>query len=219
MGTFLNASLSSTYNAAVAAEGELDMATAAELTGIGRGRLFGALEKNWGWLLALGILFIVLGTIGIGMAVALTIASLFVFGVLLIAGGVLQIFEAFKNKGWKSTLWHVLIGILYIVGGIEVLNDPVLASQILTLLLAATFVAIGVVRFAVALQHRGTAGWVWTLLGGIISIVLGVLIYASWPISALWLIGMYVAIDLIVSGWSYVLLALAARRAGSQAAA
>lgn len=194
------------------------MATAAEGLGIGRG-LFGALERNWGWLLALGILFIVLGTIGIGMAVALTMASLFVFGVLLVAAGVIQLIEAFKNKGWKSRLWHVLLGVLYIVGGIEVLNDPVLASQILTLLLAVTVVAIGIVRVVMALQHRGTAGWVWTLLGGIISIALGALIYASWPVSALWLIGMYVAIDLIFTGWSYVLLALAARRAGSQAAA
>ena len=183
-----------------------------------RGRLFGALEKNWGWLLALGILFIVLGTVGIGMAVALTIASLLVFGVLLLAGGVVQLIEAFKNKGWRSTLWHVLIAILYIVGGITVLDDPILASQVLTLVLAAAIFAIGVVRVGVALQHRGTAGWGWTLLGGIISIVLGVLIYARWPISALWLIGMFVAIDLIVSGWSYVFLALAARKAGSQAA-
>jgi uncharacterized membrane protein HdeD (DUF308 family) len=195
------------------------MATAAEGLGVGRRGLFGALERNWGWLLALGILFIVLGTIGLGMAVALTIASLLVFGVLLVAAGVVQLIEAFKNKGWKSRLWHVLLGILYIVGGIEVVNDPVLASQILTLMLAVTVVAIGIVRVVMALQHRGTAGWVWTLLGGIVSIVLGALIYASWPVSALWLIGMYVAIDLIFTGWSYVLLALAARRAGSQTAA
>jgi uncharacterized membrane protein HdeD (DUF308 family) len=86
-------------------------------------------------------------------------------------------------------------------------------------MLAVTVVAIGIVRVVMALQHRGTAGWVWTLLGGIVSIVLGALIYASWPVSALWLIGMYVAIDLIFTGWSYVLLALAARRAGSQTAA
>ncbi len=184
-----------------------------------RARVFGALERNWGWLLALGIVFIVLGTIGIGMAVVLTIASLFVFGVLLIAAGVLQLFEVFKNSGWKSTLWHVLLGVLYILGGIEVLNNPVLASKVLTFVLAVTVVAIGIVRIVLALQHRGSAGWVFTLLGGIISIVLGALIYASWPVSALWLIGMYVAVDLIVSGWSYVLLALAARRAARTAAA
>jgi len=183
-----------------------------------RGRVFGALEKNWGWLLALGILFVLLGTIGLGMAVTLTIASLLVFGVLLLAGGIVQLVEAFKNKGWRSTLGHVLIAILYIIAGITVLDDPVLASKILTLLLAGVILGIGIVRIAVALQHRGTAGWMWTLLGGIASIVLGVLIYLRWPVSALWLIGMFVAIDLIISGWTYILLALAARRAGASTA-
>ncbi|MCC6610538.1 MAG: HdeD family acid-resistance protein [Burkholderiales bacterium] len=195
------------------------MAQVNEATLANRGRAFGALEKNWGWLLALGILFIVLGVVGIGMAVTLTIASLLVFGVLLLAGGVVQLIEAFKNKGWKSVLWHVLIAILYIVGGITVLDDPILASKVLTLVLAGAILGIGIVRVAVALQHRGTAGWVWTLLGGFVSIALGVLIYLRWPISALWLIGMFVAIDLIASGWSYVFLALAARKAGSRAAA
>jgi uncharacterized membrane protein HdeD (DUF308 family) len=183
-----------------------------------RGRVFGALEKNWGWLLALGILFVVLGTIGIGMAVTLTIASLLVFGVLLLAGGIVQLIEAFKNKGWRSVLWHVLIAILYIVAGITVLDDPVLASKVLTLLLAGVILVIGIFRVAMALQHRGTAGWIWTLLGGIVSIALGVMIYLRWPVSGLWLIGMFVAIDLIVSGWTYILLALAARRAGATTA-
>jgi len=188
------------------------MATTQDALAAGHGRVFGALEQNWRWLLALGILFIILGTVGIGMAVTLTVASLLVFGFLLLAGGVMQLIQAFKNQGWKSRLWHVVLGALYILGGIEVLNNPLLASKILTLFLAATFIAIGIVRVVMALQHRGTAGWFWALLGGIISVVLGGLIWSSWPVSALWLIGMFVAIDLIVSGWSYVFLALAARR-------
>jgi uncharacterized membrane protein HdeD (DUF308 family) len=182
-------------------------------------RIFGALERNWGWLLALGILFLVLGMIGIGMAVALTVASLLVFGVLLAAGGVVQLIEAFKNTGWKSVLWHVLIAALYIVAGIIVFTNPVLASKVFTLMLAGAILFIGVFRVIVAFQHRGTSGWGWTLLAGLISIVLAVLIFQSWPVSALWLIGMFVAIDLIVSGWSYVFLALAARRAGRQSGA
>jgi uncharacterized membrane protein HdeD (DUF308 family) len=192
------------------------MASAGEAVAIGRGRIFGALEKNWGWLLALGILFLVLGMIGIGMAVALTVASLLVFGVLLVAGGVVQLIEAFKNTGWKSVLWHVLIALLYIVAGIIVFTNPVLASKVFTLMLAGAILFIGIFRVIMALQHRGTSGWGWTLLAGLISIVLAILIFQSWPVSALWLIGMFVAIDLIVSGWSYVFLALAARKAGQQ---
>lgn len=184
-----------------------------------RGRIFGALEKNWGWLLGLGVLFLILGLVGIGMAVALTIASLMVFGVLLLAGGVIQLIEAFKNTGWKSIGWHLLIAVLYIAAGIIVFTNPVLASKVFTLMLAGAILFIGIFRVVMALQHRGTAGWGWTLVAGLISIVLGVLIFQSWPVSALWLIGMFVAIDLIVSGWSYIFLALAARKAGQQALA
>lgn len=188
-------------------------------TNLGAGsELFGDLRKNWGWLLALGIVFIILGTIGLGMTFALTVVSLLVFGVLLLVGGVIQIVQAVKVKGWKSVLWHVLMAVLYLLAGIAVLTDPVLASLVLTLMLAGAIAAIGIIRVVVAIQHRDTKGWIWSLLSGIVSIVLGVLIYVQWPISALWLIGLFVAIDLIVHGWSYIFLALAAREAGKSAA-
>jgi len=179
--------------------------------------LFGDLRNNWGWLLALGIVFIILGTIGLGMTFALTVASLLVFGVLLLVGGGVQIVQAIKDKGWKSVVWHLLMALLYLLAGIAVLGDPVLASLVLTLMLAGAIAAIGIIRVVVAIQHRDTKGWVWSLLSGIVSIVLGILIYSQWPFSALWLIGLFVAIDLIVHGWSYIFLALAAREAGKSA--
>jgi len=181
--------------------------------------LFGDLRKNWGWLLALGIVFILLGTIGLGMLFAVTVATLVVFGVLLLVGGVIQIVQAVTVKGWKSVLWHVLMAILYLLAGIAVLRDPVLASLVLTLMLVGAIAAIGIIRVVVAVQHRDTKGWVWSLASGIVSIVLGVLIYLQWPFSALWLIGLFVAIDLIVHGWAYIFLALAARAAGKSASA
>jgi len=179
--------------------------------------VFGDLRKNWGWLLALGIVFIILGTIGLGMTFALTVASLLVFGVLLLVGGGVQILQAIKDKGWRSVVWHLLMALLYLLAGIAVLGDPVLASLVLTLMLAGAIAAIGIIRVVVAIQHRDMKGWVWSLLSGIVSIVLGVLIYAQYPVSALWLIGLFVAIDLIVHGWSYIFLALAARAAGKAA--
>jgi len=175
---------------------------------------FGDLSKRWGWLLGLGIVFIVLGLIGIGMAFALTVASLIVFGVLLLVGGAVQVVQAFQSKGWKSVLLHVLIAILYLLAGLAVLQNPLLASLVLTLLLAGIILAIGVVRVVMAIQMRGSKGWGLVLLGGIVSIALGALIYLQWPVSALWVIGLFVAIDLIANGWSYVFIALAARDAG-----
>jgi len=175
---------------------------------------FGDLSRRWGWLLALGILFIVLGVIGIGMAFALTVASLIVFGVLLLVGGAVQVVQAFQSKGWKSVVLHILIAILYLLAGLAVLQDPLLASLVLTLMLAGIILAIGVVRIIMAFQMRRSKGWGLVLVGGIVSVALGGLIYLQWPVSALWVIGLFVAIDLIANGWSYVFIALAARDAG-----
>jgi uncharacterized membrane protein HdeD (DUF308 family) len=184
--------------------------------------VFGELTKNWGWLLVLGIVFIVLGTIGLGMLFALTIVSVLFFGVLMLIGGGVQFVDAFKCKGWKGIVWHVVMAILYVLGGIVVIIDPVLASVVITLMLAGVITGAGIVRLIIALQHRDSKGWGWALASGIISIVLGIMIFARWPVSGLWIIGLFVAIEMIINGWSYIFLALAAKnagRAGSTAAA
>ena len=180
--------------------------------------LFGDLQKNWGWLLALGIVCVILGTIGLGMTFVLTMASVLFFGILLLIGGGVQFVQAFKCKGWKGIVWHVLIAILYVAAGVVVVGNPLGASVILTLFLAGMLIVVGLVRIVMAFQMRGFKNWIWPLLGGIISIILGAVIMAGWPVSGLWVIGLFVAIELIVNGWCYILVALAAR-AGSPASA
>jgi uncharacterized membrane protein HdeD (DUF308 family) len=81
-------------------------------------------KKHWGWLLALGILFVLLGTVGLGMSVALTAVSVIVFGVLLLIGGAAQLVEAFRHKSWKSTLWHILIALAYLAAGAMTIHNP-----------------------------------------------------------------------------------------------
>ncbi|MCG6860876.1 MAG: HdeD family acid-resistance protein [Chromatiaceae bacterium] len=177
--------------------------------------VFGALKKNWGWLLALGILSIVLGTIGLYLTFALTLATVLLFGALILGGGVLQLIQAFSCKGWKSVLGHVLIALLYVAAGILIIIDPVLASGVFTLVLAGILMAAGVIRITMGIQHRKAAtGWYWPLLSGIVSILLGGMIVLQWPVSGLWVIGLFVAVELILNGWSYVFVALAARKAG-----
>ncbi|MGD2055219.1 MAG: HdeD family acid-resistance protein [Gammaproteobacteria bacterium] len=184
--------------------------------GIIPGTVFGNIGKHWGWLLALGILFILLGTIGLGLSFVLTLTTVLLFGVLIAIGGVVQLVQAFRFKGWGSIFWHVLIGLLYLIAGVLIITDPVLASTVFTAMIAWILVAVGVLRLFMAVQMRGTNGWGWTLLGGLVSIALGVMILAQWPASGLWVIGLFVAIEMIVNGWSCVLIALAARRAGEQ---
>jgi len=175
---------------------------------------FGELRGNWGWLLALGILFVILGTIGLGMSFALTMASMLFFGVLMLIGGGFQLGHAFKCKGWKCILWHIVTAVLYVIAGLMFINDPALASTIITLLIAGIIIGIGLFRVFIAFQMKGASGWWWLLLGGIVSIILGVLILAELPSSGMWVIGLFIAVDLIMHGWSYIFVALAARTAG-----
>ena len=175
--------------------------------------LFGEVQKHWGWLLALGLLYLILGTIGFWMTFGLTLASVLFFGVLLIVGGLSQLIQAFQCKGWKSILWHVLIALLYVAAGIVIIVDPILASMTLTLMLAWILITVGVFRIIIAFQLRPVNGWFWPLLSGIVSILLGGMIIAQWPVSGFWVIGLFVAIELIFNGWAYVFLALAARKA------
>ena len=177
------------------------------------GLIAAAIAKGWGWLLALGIISIILGTIGLGITATLSIVSVIFFGALLLVGGVVQLFDAFKHAGWKGTFWHVLIALLYLVGGIILVGDPVGGSVALTLVVAAMLVASGVFRAILAFQAKGAPGWGWLLFGALLSILLGLMVLSSWPVSGLWVIGLIVAIELIINGWSCVLMALVGRRA------
>jgi uncharacterized membrane protein HdeD (DUF308 family) len=190
------------------------MADKAESLPSGRaGLLAAALAKGWRWLLALGVISIILGTIGLGMTAMLTIVSVIFFGALLLVGGVIQLVDAFKHSGWKGTFWHVLIALLYIVGGIILVGDPVGGSVALTLVVAVMLLASGLSRAIMAFQARGTPGWTWLLFGAILSILLGLMILERWPVSGLWVLGLFVAIELIINGWSCVMMALVGRRA------
>ena len=190
---------------------------AGEVLASSEGVVFGEVQRNWGWLLALGVLFLILGIVGLGMTFALTMASVLFFGVLILIGGGLQLFESFKCKGWKSRLWHVIIAVLYILVGIEIVTNPMFASAVLTLLLAFGIIAVGIVRIIMAIQMRAFKGWIWPLLGGIISLLLGVMIASRWPVSGLWVIGLFVAIEMLAHGWSYIFIALAAKSAPDMA--
>ena len=181
--------------------------------------VFGDVTKKWRWLLALGIIWVVLGTIGLGMEVALTIASVMLFGAFLFAGGIFELIHAFQAKAWKGRLPAILIGLAYVAAGILIFQDPLAASKGLTLMLGALLLVIGIVRIVLAFGMKGHAGWIWLALSGVLSLVLGFMIISKWPASGLWVIGLFVAIELIIQGWSCIFLALAARNASKGPAA
>ena len=173
--------------------------------------VFGELKKHWAWMLSLGIVMVILGVIGLGMTVLFNEIVVMYFGFLLLFGSGVQLMQAFRAEAWKGRVWHVLIALVYIVGGIIAITEPVIAGMTLALLIAWTLIVIGVLRLVMALQMRGAAGWLWTLLGGALSVVLGVMIINEWPQSGLWVIGLFVAIEILFAGWSQIMIALAAK--------
>ena len=173
--------------------------------------VFGELKKHWAWMLSLGIVMVILGVIGLGMTVLFNEIVVMYFGFLLLFGSGVQLMQAFRAEAWKGRVWHVLIALVYIVGGIIAVTEPVIAGMTLALLIAWTLIVIGVLRLFMALQMRGANGWLWTLLGGVLSVVLGVMIINEWPQSGLWVIGLFVAIEILFAGWSQIMIALAAR--------
>jgi uncharacterized membrane protein HdeD (DUF308 family) len=170
----------------------------------------GELRRNWGWLLAWGVALIVVGLIAIGFSFSATLGTVVAFGVLAIVGGGAEIVSSFWARKWGGLVLKLLAGVLYIVVGLLMIAHPVGAAAGLTLMIAAALMVSGLLRIIVAVMHR-FSGWPWVVLNGVITLVLGVMIWRQWPESALWVIGLFLGIDLLFSGWSWVMLALAVR--------
>jgi uncharacterized membrane protein HdeD (DUF308 family) len=170
------------------------------------------LSRNWGWLLALGILMIILGAIAIAAPAVATIAVQFMLGWLLVISGIGEGIHAFMAQGWRGFLLELLSAVLYLAVGILLLVNPLQGALALTIVVAVFLVVEGIVKIITALRVRDHDGWGWLLASGIVSVILGVLIWAEWPASGLWVIGLLVGIQLLFTGWALVMLALAARR-------
>jgi uncharacterized membrane protein HdeD (DUF308 family) len=165
----------------------------------------------------------------------LTVAAVFWFGILAIIGGITQLLDAFHHKGWKGIIWHVIVGIVYIIAGITLITMPVTSAFWLTLFLAIMLIVVGISRIIMSFQLRSHGSiWLFVLVSGIASIVLGVLVYGTvtpptpealatpegqlaWIQSWGWVIGLFVAIELILEGVALISIALAAKSSGPAA--
>jgi uncharacterized membrane protein HdeD (DUF308 family) len=168
-------------------------------------------QKNRGWFLALGILLIIGGTLAIIYDVAATMLSVLFFGWLLIIAGGFEAVQSFWQPKWGGFFLNLFVGILGVVVGFHLISSPAAGAVVLTLVMAVYFMVIGIIRTISALTMR-FPNWGWTLLSGIITFILGLLIRRQWPYSGLFIIGLFIGIDMIFSGWSYVMLSLAARK-------
>jgi uncharacterized membrane protein HdeD (DUF308 family) len=165
------------------------------------------LSKSWVWFLILGIVLMAAGALAIAAAFITTLTSVVLFGILLITGGVVQLVNTFLARTWKGFTLHLFAGLLYLVIGALMVEHPVGAAEGLTLMLAAAFLLGGAVRVTYSLIHS-FAGRSWVVMNGFISLLLGIAIWRQWPESSLWVIGLFIGVDLIVNGWLWVVIGM-----------
>jgi uncharacterized membrane protein HdeD (DUF308 family) len=165
------------------------------------------------WFLILGIGMVVVGTFAIAWSCigTVTVAATWLFGFLLLGSGIAEIVHSFWVGRWSGMLVHLLIGVLYTLVGFLVIDQPVTAAVQLTLLIAIFLMVRGIFRIVLSVSERFT-GWGWVLLNGAVTFMLGLMIYKQWPSSSLWVIGLFVGIDLIFNGWAWIGLWLGLRR-------
>jgi uncharacterized membrane protein HdeD (DUF308 family) len=169
-----------------------------------------ALRHNWGWFLALGIIQLIGGFVALTFTVMATEVTVVLIGCLALVGAVAELASIFWVRRWGEGALHVLIALLYAAFGVVVLANPGLAMVTLTLVLAVMLFVGGVFRIGVAAAAR-FHGWGWAVLSGVVSILLGAMVWAGWPESSLWVIGLFVGIDLIFMGAKWVAVAMAVR--------
>lgn len=171
------------------------------------------LRSEWWWFLILGVGLVVLGSAAIGSGLGTlytTYITVVLFGIFMLIGGIGQIVTAFWAGRWSGFALSLLIGILYVVTGFIMIDKPDAGATVLTLVLAAELFVSGLFRIIAAMTLRFTH-WGWALLSGAVSLVLGIMIYKQLPEAALWVIGLFVGIEMIFNGWSWVMLGLSLR--------
>lgn len=177
-------------------------------------REFSHLRSQWWWLLLLGILMAVCGTAALvfpGLTAMTSFSVVVLLGIMLMVAGLGTIITAFWAGRWSGMLVQLLIGILYLVAGISIADKPGQSTVFITMFLAAMFIVGGIFRVTASLVYR-FPHWGWTLLNGVVTMMLGVVIFRHYPDAALWLIGTLVGVDLLLQGWSWIALALAIRQ-------
>ena len=170
------------------------------------------------WSIVWGVLLIVFGILALGSPLVAAVAVSVVIAWLIILAGIVHLILAFHVHRAGSLIWKLLVGLAYLLFGAYLLTHPVLGVASLTLLLASLFLIEGILDLVLFFQMRSLRGSSWVLGDGIITLLLGLLIYLQWPSSSLWAIGTLVGVSMIISGLTRVMFSLAVRRVAAAGA-
>jgi uncharacterized membrane protein HdeD (DUF308 family) len=172
-------------------------------------------KKASGWFIAVAVLFILLGLFAIAEPFAAGLGVTLLVGWLLVIGAVAHFFAAFKGGGAKHVLLQVVVGIVYLIGGLYFLTHTIMGVSTLTLLLTGVILAEGVLEIVAYFRLKSVHGAPWLLINGVVTLLLGGLIWFHWPSSSVWAIGTLVGVNLLMTGISRLMLGLAARKLAS----
>jgi uncharacterized membrane protein HdeD (DUF308 family) len=159
---------------------------------------------------------VILGIAAIAFPFLSTIAAKIAIGWIFLVAGVVEVIHAFYVKRWAGFFWNLLIGLLYIVAGAWLAFFPLTGVLTLTIVIAALFIAEGIMEFIMGLRMRPHDGWGWVVFSGLVAVAAGLLIALSLPASAVWALGLLAGINLLFSGWSFIYLALGGKRASEE---
>ncbi len=167
---------------------------------------------NTNHLLLTGSFLIIFGLVAIASPAVAGTAVVMVIGTLLAGTGVVEIFQAVRTDSWSNRIGTLLFGVITFACGLGVLGHPLFGLSFLTLLLAIYFVTGGIAKIVGSFCFRPISGWLLMLGSGLISLLLGVLIWRQWPLSGMWAVGVLVGVDLLATGLSMLALAATVRR-------
>lgn len=174
-----------------------------------------SLEDRWNWFLGIGVALMLLGILAITGAQVASILTIFFIGIMLIAGSITKFIAAFWAKAWSGFWLSLLVGVLYGVTGFLCVGKPLQALGAVTLIMSALFLVSGASKVISSLYLRFES-WGWVFFSGLISLLLGVLLLAEWPESSLWVVGTFLGVDLLISGWVWIALAAESRRVAKE---
>ena len=168
------------------------------------------LRKHWWWLLLLGCLLVLCGVVAIAFPFLSSIGIVVVIGTVLLISGFATIISAFWTGQWSGFLLHLLMGILYVVLGMAITDAPVASVMAVTMLAASFFIVAGIFRITASLVLKFPQ-WGWTMLNGVVTTLLGVIIFRHFSEAGLWLVGTLVGVELLFNGVSWIMLSLSIR--------
>ena len=170
-------------------------------------------RDKWLWFVLLGNVMILAGIAAILLPAVSELAASKVLGCVLIVSGIMQVVQASRIGNWRDFVWHMLLGVLAVVGGALIYMNPLAGVIALTLLIAIVFAFHGVIQVTFAMKVRGQPGWRWFLISGIIALLVSALLLMKLPYSHGFTPATIAGISLLFAGWAYVAMAVASHKA------